>query len=94
MKAVVISAAQSRPQLEERPRPTPGPGEVLIAVRACGVCHGDLMAQEGAFPFARYPVVPGHEVAGVVAAGWRGCQRTAEGSARRPLGARFFLRTM
>src|SRR5712664_1664674 len=68
MKAVVIAGPQARPQLEERPRPMPGRGEVLIGVRACGVCHGDLMVQAGAFPFARYPIVPGHEIAGIVAA--------------------------
>jgi alcohol dehydrogenase, propanol-preferring len=53
--------------MEERARPTPGRGEVLIRVRACGVCHGDLMLQLGQFPFARYPIVPGHEIAGVIA---------------------------
>ena len=68
MKAVVIAGPQARPQLEERSRPMPGRGEVLIGVRACGVCHGDLMVQAGAFPFARYPIVPGHEIAGIVAA--------------------------
>src|SRR5258708_1286610 len=66
MKAVIISGPNGRLQVEDRPRPAPGPGEVLIAVRACGVCHGDLMLQAGAFPFARYPIVPGHEIAGVV----------------------------
>ncbi len=67
MKAMVFKAPHSKLQIEERPRPDPGRGEVLIAVRACGVCHGDLMVQEGAFPFAHYPIVPGHEIAGTVA---------------------------
>ncbi len=64
MKAAVLKAPKSKVEVEERKRPTPGPGEVLIRVRACGVCHGDLLLQQGDFPFARYPVVPGHEVAG------------------------------
>jgi alcohol dehydrogenase len=66
MKAMVIKAPCGVLELEERSRPTPKRGEILIGVRACGVCHGDLMVQEGAFPFARYPIVPGHEIAGVV----------------------------
>lgn len=51
---------------EERDLPRPGLGEVVIRVRACGVCHSDLAVQQGAFPFAEFPIVPGHEVAGVV----------------------------
>ena len=41
-------------------------GQVLIRVHACAVCHSDLDVAQGAFPFAQYPIVPGHEVAGVV----------------------------
>jgi propanol-preferring alcohol dehydrogenase len=66
MKAVVISAPKSQPKLEERPKPSPKAGEVLIKVKACGVCHSDLNVREGLFPFGKYPMVPGHEVAGVV----------------------------
>jgi hypothetical protein len=66
MKAAVIDAPNSEVRNEERDRPAPGRGEVLIRVHACGVCHGDLMLQLGQFPFARYPVVPGHEIAGVI----------------------------
>jgi len=66
MKAAVLNGPNSDVRFEERDRPTPGRGEVLIRVHACGVCHGDLMLQLGEFPFARYPVVPGHEIAGVI----------------------------
>ena len=66
MKAAVISAPGSEVRIEERDRPSPGRGEVLIRVQACGVCHGDLMLQLGQFPFARYPIVPGHEIAGSI----------------------------
>ena len=66
MKAVVINAPNRAVSIEERERPSPGRGEVLIRVRACGVCHGDLMLQLGQFPFARYPIVPGHEITGVI----------------------------
>jgi D-arabinose 1-dehydrogenase-like Zn-dependent alcohol dehydrogenase len=66
MKAAVINAPNAEVRIEERDRPSPSHGEVLIRVHACGVCHGDLMLQMGQFPFARYPVVPGHEIAGVI----------------------------
>lgn len=52
--------------VEERERPVPGLGQVLIRVHACGVCHSDLGLLQGAFPFAQFPIIPGHEVAGVV----------------------------
>lgn len=66
MRAAVLNAPQGELGFEDRKRRTPGPGEVLLRVRACGVCHGDLLLQHGGFPFARYPVVPGHEIAGEV----------------------------
>ncbi len=68
MKAAVISKAGGRIEIEERERPVPAPDEVLIRVHACGVCHGDLMVRDGHFPFVRYPIVPGHEIAGTVEA--------------------------
>jgi propanol-preferring alcohol dehydrogenase len=68
MRAAVIKAPGGPIEIEERERPTPAPDEVLIRVRACGVCHGDVMVKEGQFPFARYPVVPGHEIAGIAEA--------------------------
>jgi alcohol dehydrogenase, propanol-preferring len=49
-----------------RPTPDPGPGELLIRVLACAVCRTDLHVVEGDLPPHRSPVVPGHEVVGVV----------------------------
>jgi propanol-preferring alcohol dehydrogenase len=46
--------------------PVPGPGEVLIKVRACGVCRTDLHLLDGELPQCRTPVTPGHEVVGTV----------------------------
>lgn len=66
MKAVCLRGPNGKLEVEDRPRPSPGPGEILLRVRACGICHGDLMMRAGAFPFVRFPVVPGHEIAGVV----------------------------
>lgn len=66
MKAAVLKGPNTDLSFEERDRPTPARSEVLIRVRACGICHGDLMLQSGQFPFAKYPIVPGHEIAGVI----------------------------
>lgn len=65
----------------ELPDPEPGPGEVRLAVRACGVCHTELDEIEGRTPPPRLPVVPGHEVVGIV-------DRPGEGVTEPPLGAR------
>lgn len=51
----------------ERPDPCPGPGEVLVAVRASGLCHTDIEVMRGNYGSSAFPVVPGHEFAGVVA---------------------------
>lgn len=51
----------------QRPLPTPGPGEVLVGVAACGVCRTDLHVLDGDIP-ASYPIIPGHEIVGRVSA--------------------------
>jgi len=48
--------------------PQPGPGQVLVRVRACGVCRTDLHVVDGELPDPCSPVIPGHEVVGIVAA--------------------------
>jgi propanol-preferring alcohol dehydrogenase len=50
------------------PVPEPGPGELLVAVRACGVCRTDLHVADGDLPVRRIGVTPGHEVVGEVVA--------------------------
>jgi alcohol dehydrogenase, propanol-preferring len=52
----------------ELPVPEPGPGQVLLKVRACGVCRTDLHIVEGELPPHRAPVVPGHQIVGEVVA--------------------------
>ena len=59
MKGAVIKAPNSEVQIEERDCPSPRRGQVLIRVHACGLCHGDLMVQQGLFPFAHYPLCQG-----------------------------------
>jgi len=51
-------------ELVERPLPTPGAGEVLLAVEACGICHTDAFTVDYGFEGLTYPRVPGHEVIG------------------------------
>lgn len=53
-------------RLVERELVDPGPGHVRVRVEACGVCHTDALAVEGMRPDPSQPVVPGHEIAGVV----------------------------
>lgn len=53
----------------EVPRPEPGPGQVLVRVRACGVCRTDLHLLDGEVDIPHPPVTPGHEVVGVVEGG-------------------------
>jgi propanol-preferring alcohol dehydrogenase len=72
MKAMVleqIGRIDDNPEplrLVERAAPTPGPGEVLIRVATCGVCHTELDEIEGRTPPPRLPVVPGHQAVGEV----------------------------
>jgi len=81
MRACVIHGAEDL-RLEDRPEPTPGPGEVLLAIRAGGICGSDLHyffeGRNGDF-VVREPLVPGHEVAGEVAAIGPGITRVAPG---------------
>jgi D-arabinose 1-dehydrogenase-like Zn-dependent alcohol dehydrogenase len=66
MKCVEIPAPGKDFNLVERVGRDPGPGEVRIAVRACGVCHSDAFVKNGHWPGLVYPRVPGHEVAGTI----------------------------
>jgi D-arabinose 1-dehydrogenase-like Zn-dependent alcohol dehydrogenase len=79
MRVVQVSERGGDFELVERPVPQPGPGEALVKVDACGVCHSDLYAKEGVFPGVSYPAVPGHEIAGSVAALGDGVQGWSEG---------------
>lgn len=75
MRAVQVVEAGGPLVLVERDIPEPGPGEVRVRVHACGICHSDALAKEGAIPGQQYPRVPGHEVAGVVDAVGAGVER-------------------
>ena len=65
----------------ELPQPVPGPGELLVRVEVCGVCHTELDEIEGRTPPPRFPVIPGHQVVGSVAASGPGAHLFAPGDA-------------
>ncbi|HEX9639259.1 MAG TPA: alcohol dehydrogenase catalytic domain-containing protein [Acidobacteriota bacterium] len=68
MRAVVLHAfgAPSNLQPESVPEPSPGPGEVLLQVQACGVCFHDVINRRGDLPRTRVPAILGHEAVGSV----------------------------
>ncbi|ORX92669.1 zinc-type alcohol dehydrogenase [Basidiobolus meristosporus CBS 931.73] len=66
MKCAVFNKPNSDLEVVEKPIPKPGPGEVLIKVEACGVCHSDCVLQYNAIPGINYPTIPGHEVIGKI----------------------------
>jgi len=66
MKAAQIPRPGAEFEIVERQIPEPGAGQVRIKVKACGICHSDVLVKEGLWPGIQYPRVPGHEVAGVV----------------------------
>jgi D-arabinose 1-dehydrogenase-like Zn-dependent alcohol dehydrogenase len=68
MRAVQVSEAGGPFELVERTVPEPGRGEALVRVHACGICHSDMYVKAGGFPGTTYPLVPGHEIAGMLEA--------------------------
>jgi len=67
MRAMLLEAAREPLRLRDRPPPKPDPGQVLIRVRACGVCRTDLHILDGELAHPRLPLIPGHEIVGTVA---------------------------
>lgn len=66
MRAMVHESAGAPLQWREVPAPIPGPGEVRIAVSVCGVCRTDLHIVDGELPHPKAPLIPGHEIVGMV----------------------------
>jgi alcohol dehydrogenase, propanol-preferring len=67
MRAVELAEPGAPLHLVRRPIPEAGPGEVRVRVEACGVCGSDVFLQKGGFGAkVTWPVVPGHEAAGIV----------------------------
>jgi alcohol dehydrogenase, propanol-preferring len=66
MKAAVLHQAGAPLVIEDVPDPRPGPGEIVIRVKACGVCHTDLHLMAGEWRLPKLPLVLGHEAVGIV----------------------------
>src|SRR5262245_48953817 len=67
MRAMLFEKAGHPLRKEELPVPRPAVGQVLIRVRACAVCRTDLHVVDGELPQPRLPLIPGHEIVGIVA---------------------------
>ena len=83
MRAMVLReprpAEESPLELRDVPTPEPGPGEIRIRVRACAICRTDLHIAEGDLNLKKSPIVPGHQIVGVVDACGRGVRSLREG---------------
>jgi propanol-preferring alcohol dehydrogenase len=63
----MVLEEQGRPLIEKDvPIPEPGPDQILVRVRACGVCRTDLHVVDGELPDPKLPLIPGHEIVGTV----------------------------
>lgn len=80
MQAAVVREFGKPLTIEEMDVPRPGPGEVLVKIEACGVCHTDLHAVDGDWPIKpNPPFIPGHEGVGPVVAVGQGVSHIKEG---------------
>lgn len=64
MQAMILRALGAQLERAELSDPEPGPGEIRVAVLACGVCRTDLHVLDGELPGIAYPIIPGHEIVG------------------------------
>src|SRR5215471_1282067 len=73
MKGAILTnpgpIAQQPLRIGDVPQPQPGRGQVLLKIRACGVCRTDLHITEGELPQRRNPLIPGHQIVGDIIAG-------------------------
>ncbi len=82
MRAAVVTAFDRPVSLDERPIPEPGPGQVLVRLETCGLCHTDIHAMRGDWPVKPgLPFVPGHEGVGIV-------EKLGDGVTSPPIGQR------
>jgi propanol-preferring alcohol dehydrogenase len=80
MKAAVVRQFKSPLRIEDVPKPTPAPGEVVLKIEASGLCHTDIHAAHGDWPVKpKLPLIPGHEGVGVVESVGAGVQNVKEG---------------
>ena len=78
MKALVLKA-YGQLEMQERPEPAVGAGDVLVRVMACGICGSDVHGLDGSTGRRRPPIIMGHEAAGVIAQAGEGVNGWAVG---------------
>jgi propanol-preferring alcohol dehydrogenase len=70
MKAMILTepglVEDNRLMISDVQKPKPGPGEILIEIKACGICHTDLHTVEGELALPKLPIIPGHQIVGTV----------------------------
>ena len=76
---MLLDASRRALRLADVPVPRPGAGQLLIRISACGVCRTDLHVVDGELPARKLPLVPGHEIVGVVAERGAAVERYAIG---------------
>ncbi|HET9196819.1 MAG TPA: zinc-dependent alcohol dehydrogenase family protein [Solirubrobacterales bacterium] len=79
MRAMVLEAQRQPLRLADLPEPVPAPGQVQLAVQACGVCRTDLHILDGDLAEPKLPLVMGHQIVGTVRAAGEGAERFAPG---------------
>jgi alcohol dehydrogenase, propanol-preferring len=80
MRAMILDVPGRPLRAATLATPRPGPGQLLVQVRACGVCRTDLHVADGELPDPKLPLVLGHEIVGTVAARGPGAERFAIGA--------------
>jgi propanol-preferring alcohol dehydrogenase len=83
MKAMILKAPkpiEEKPlELAEVPVPEPGPGQVLVRISMCGLCHTDLHTVEGDLELPTLPIIPGHQIVGTVVKRGEGVEKASPG---------------
>ena len=79
MRAMVFEGVGRPLGLQDIPRPAPGPGQIQLKVRACGICRTDLHVVDGDLKEPALPLVPGHQIVGEVTALGEGVAGISEG---------------
>ena len=77
---MVLRAVRTPLLPEDRPDPVPGRSEICVRVEACAVCRTDLHVVDGDLPNPKLPIVPGHEIIGIVDSVGEGLDAPAPGS--------------
>ena len=80
MKAAVVHSFDKPLAIEDVPKPKADSGEVVVKIETCGLCHSDIHAAHGDWPFKpNLPLIPGHEAVGIVESVGNGVKEVKEG---------------